>query len=177
MTTFFFLVVLRVFTQAALKMSYVCMYVCVKAVQRLVWPEEIRQLHPLLHMDYVLAGLYNPGDGHVDPYSLTQALAFGARQYGAAVRQGAAVTGLTGAGDGWMVETADGQRVQAARVVNAAGLWARELGKLTGLDLPLVPVHHQVCRRRCRAAPTAGVRTIAKMIQGVCQSVSYAASL
>jgi len=97
-------------------------------------------------MDHIEAGLYNAGDGHVDPYSLTQALAIGARLHGAVIKQGTSVTALTQTGTGgWSVETADGQRLLAARVVNAAGLWARELGKLTGLDLPLVPVHHQVC--------------------------------
>jgi len=48
-------------------------------LQRLVWPDEIRRLHPLLNLDHVEAGLFNPGDGHVDPYSLTQALATGKR--------------------------------------------------------------------------------------------------
>ena len=117
-----------------------------KALQRLVWPHEIRRLHPLLNMDNIEAGLYNPGDGHVDPYSLTQALAAGARLYGAVIRQGSGVTALrqTSAG-GWTVDTSDGQRLTAPRVVNAAGLWAREVGQLAGLDLPIVPVHHQVC--------------------------------
>jgi len=125
-----------------------CVCVCswlLKALQRLVWPHEIRRLHPLLNVDHIEAGLYNPGDGHVDPYSLTQALAIGARRYGAIIKQGTSVTALTQTGSGgWTVETADGQRLTAARVVNAAGLWAREVGQLTGLDLPLIPVHHQV---------------------------------
>jgi len=98
-------------------------------------------------MDHIEAGLYTPGDGHVDPYSLTQALAAGARLYGAVIRQHSTVAALTQtASGGWTVDTLDGQRVQAARVVNAGGLWAREIGRLTGLDLPLVPVHHQVRR-------------------------------
>jgi len=96
-------------------------------------------------MDRIEAGLYNPADGHVDPYSLTQALAIGARQYGAVIKQGTSVTALKQTGSGsWTVETAEGHRFEAARVVNAAGLWAREIGQLTGLDWPLVPVHHQV---------------------------------
>jgi len=96
-------------------------------------------------MDHIEAGLYNPGDGHVDPYLLTQALAAGARLYGAVIKQATSVKALTQTGSGgWIVETTDGLRLQADRVVNAAGLWARELGQLTGLDLPLVPVHHQV---------------------------------
>jgi len=103
-------------------------------------------------MDHVEAGLYTPGDGHVDPYSLTQALAAGARLYGAVIRQGVAVTALTQtASGGWAVDTADGQRLQATRVVNAGGLWARDIGRLNGLDFPLVSVHHQV--RRPAALP------------------------
>ena len=98
-------------------------------------------------MDLIQAGLYNPGDGHVDPYSLTQALAAGARLYGATIRQGTSVKALTQTGSGnWVVETDTGHRLEAARIVNAAGLWAREVGQLTGLDLPIVPVHHQVCK-------------------------------
>ena len=95
---------------------------------------------------------------HTYLLTLLRPLAFtsGARQYGAVIRQGAggAVTALTPppAGGRWTVETADGRRLEAARVVNAAGLWAREIGRLTGLDLPLVPVQHQV------RPPTSSVR-------------------
>jgi len=98
-------------------------------------------------MNYVEAGLYNPGDGHVDPYLLTQALAAGSRLYGATVNQGTTVTSLTQTpSGGWIVQTDDGQRLEADRVVNAAGLWARDVGQLTGLDLPIVSVHHQVSK-------------------------------
>jgi len=97
-------------------------------------------------MNYIEAGLYNPGDGHVDPYSLTQALAAGARRYGATIRQGTTATALTRTrSGGWIVDTDSGQRLEADRVVNAAGLWAREVGQLTGLDLPIVSVQHQAC--------------------------------
>uniref|UniRef100_A0A671P7V8 Dimethylglycine dehydrogenase, mitochondrial n=1 Tax=Sinocyclocheilus anshuiensis TaxID=1608454 RepID=A0A671P7V8_9TELE len=63
--------------------------------QFLIGPEKIQQLFPLLNMDKVLTGLYNPGDGHIDPYSLTMALAAGARMYGAQIYYPAPVTGLT----------------------------------------------------------------------------------
>lgn len=117
-----------------------------QAQQKLVWPDEIRRLHPLLDVDHILAGLYTPGDGHIDPFSLTQAMAAGARMYGADIRQGVGVEATTQRDDGsWVVETTGGQAVHADRLVNAAGLWAREVGKMAGLDLPLVPVHHQVC--------------------------------
>ncbi|XP_050960873.1 dimethylglycine dehydrogenase, mitochondrial [Labeo rohita] len=111
--------------------------------QFLIGPEKIQQLFPLLNMDKVLAGLYNPGDGHIDPYSLTMALAAGARMYGAQIYQPAPVTGLTPTADGrWDVQTPHGT-IRANRIVNATGFWARELGHMIGFEHPTIPVHHQ----------------------------------
>lgn len=70
----------------------------------------------------VLAGLYTPGDGHIDPYSLTMALAAGARMYGAQIYNPAPVTGLNPRADGkWDVQTPHGT-ICANRIVNATGL-------------------------------------------------------
>lgn len=114
-----------------------------KAPQWMVWPEEIQRMHPLLNINKVLAGIYNPGDGHIDPYSLTQALAIGARRYGAQILQQTPVTGLDQKTDGsWDVATPQGT-IRAQRIVNVTGFWAREFGQMVGLDLPVVPVHHQ----------------------------------
>ncbi|XP_061763862.1 dimethylglycine dehydrogenase, mitochondrial [Nerophis ophidion] len=111
--------------------------------QSMITPEEVQQLFPLLNMDKVLAGLYTPGDGHIDPYSLTMALAAGARMYGAQIYNPAPVTGLQPTADGkWDVQTPHGT-IRAGRVVNATGFWAREVGKLIGLEHPTIPVHHQ----------------------------------
>lgn len=111
--------------------------------QYLVGPEKVNELFPLLNIEKVLAGLYNPGDGHIDPYSLTMALASGARKYGAQLYFPAEVTNLTPRPDGtWNVETPHGT-IHAKRIVNATGFWAREVGKLIGLEHPLIPVHHQ----------------------------------
>uniref|UniRef100_A0A8C4PB18 Dimethylglycine dehydrogenase n=1 Tax=Dromaius novaehollandiae TaxID=8790 RepID=A0A8C4PB18_DRONO len=111
--------------------------------QYLITPEKVQELFPLLNMDTVLAGLYNPGDGHIDPYSLTMALAAGARKYGAQLNYPVQVTNLNCRSDGtWEVETPLGV-IQAKRVVNTAGFWAREVGKMIGLQHPLIPVHHQ----------------------------------
>ncbi|KAF4099052.1 hypothetical protein G5714_021082 [Onychostoma macrolepis] len=111
--------------------------------QFLISPEKIQQLFPLLNMDKVLAGLYNPGDGHIDPYSLTMALAAGARMYGAQIYNPAPVTGLTPTADGrWDVQTPHGT-IRANRIVNATGFWARELGQMIGFQHPTIPVHHQ----------------------------------
>ncbi|XP_018427423.1 PREDICTED: dimethylglycine dehydrogenase, mitochondrial [Nanorana parkeri] len=111
--------------------------------QYLIGPEKVQELFPLLNMDKVLAGLYNPGDGHIDPYSLTMAFAAGARKYGAQLYLPAQVTALTPRPDGtWNVGTPHGT-IHAKRIVNATGFWAREVGKLIGLEHPLIPVHHQ----------------------------------
>ncbi|KAG1937093.1 dimethylglycine dehydrogenase, mitochondrial [Pimephales promelas] len=111
--------------------------------QFLIEPEKIQQLFPLLNMNKVLAGLYNPGDGHIDPYSLTMSLAAGARMYGAQIYPHTPVTGLTHTADGrWDVHTPQGT-IRANRIVNATGFWARELGQMIGFQHPTVPVHHQ----------------------------------
>uniref|UniRef100_A0A8C5UAM9 Dimethylglycine dehydrogenase, mitochondrial n=1 Tax=Malurus cyaneus samueli TaxID=2593467 RepID=A0A8C5UAM9_9PASS len=111
--------------------------------QYLITPEKVQELFPLLNMDKVLAGLYNPGDGHIDPYSLTMALAAGARKYGAQLNYPVQVTNLKSRSDGtWEVETPLGI-IQAKRIVNTAGFWARDVGKMIGLQHPLIPVHHQ----------------------------------
>lgn len=71
----------------------------------------------------VLAGLYTPGDGHIDPYSLTMALAAGARMYGAQIYNPAPVTALNPTADGkWDVQTPHGT-IRANRIVNATGLY------------------------------------------------------
>uniref|UniRef100_A0A4W5K2E3 Dimethylglycine dehydrogenase, mitochondrial n=1 Tax=Hucho hucho TaxID=62062 RepID=A0A4W5K2E3_9TELE len=111
--------------------------------QWLITPEKIKELFPLLNMDKVLAGLYNPGDGHIDPYSLTMALAAGARMYGAQIYNPALVSGLTPTSDGkWDVQTPHGT-IRANRIVNATGFWAREVGQQIGFEHPTIPVHHQ----------------------------------
>ena len=76
---------------------------------------------PLVVILQVLLGLYTAGDGHIDPYSLTQALATGARKYGATIRQGVAVQGMEQRRDGtWNVDTSRGV-LRAKRIVNASG--------------------------------------------------------
>ncbi|XP_074216225.1 dimethylglycine dehydrogenase, mitochondrial isoform X4 [Camelus bactrianus] len=88
--------------------------------QYIIEPEKIQEMFPLLNMNKILAGLYNPGDGHIDPYSLTMALAAGARKYGALLKYPALVTSLKPRSDGtWDVETPQGS-VRANRIVNAA---------------------------------------------------------
>jgi dimethylglycine dehydrogenase len=110
---------------------------------QLLSAEEVADLVPILNMEGIHGGLLTPFEGHIDPYSLTQAVAAGARRRGASIVQQAEVLGLEPRGDGgWEVHTGLGT-VSANRVVNACGFWGREVGQLAGLDLPLVPVQHQ----------------------------------
>ncbi|XP_046383379.1 dimethylglycine dehydrogenase, mitochondrial-like [Ischnura elegans] len=122
------------------------------APQMLIDPDAIQKLVPFMNMETILAGLYNPNDGHIDPYSMTQALAAGARSRGAEIyldTEVVAMERLTAlhkfAPNGWEIHTAKGGSIVTKRVVNATGFWAREVGRLAGLkpDLPLVPVEHQ----------------------------------
>lgn len=114
-----------------------------KADQWLISPEEVVEKCPIINPDSILMGQWNPNDGHVDPYSLTQAMASCARHYGAKIYQNTPVEKTTLREDGtWTVETPSGTFV-ANHLVNASGFWGREVGLLSGIDLPLVPIDHQ----------------------------------
>src|SRR6202167_5309805 len=105
-------------------------------------PGEVAALFPLARVDDVLAGFYIPADGRVKPVDVTMSLARGARMKGARIIEGVAVTGFlrhSGAVTG--VRTARGD-VEAEYVVNCAGIWARELGELAGVTIPLQAAEH-----------------------------------
>lgn len=109
----------------------------------LVGPDEIRRLHPLVNTDGILGAVWNPDDGYVDPSMLTHALAKGARDGGAQIFRHTPVVAIRARASGeWEVETNQGVII-AEHVVNAAGVWAREVGFMVGLDLPIVPMQHQ----------------------------------
>jgi dimethylglycine dehydrogenase len=108
----------------------------------IVGPDRIAELWPLARFDDVLAAAWLPTDGWVDPARLTQAYAAGARQRGAEVLRRARVRSLQRVGAMWTVETTAGA-VVADVVVNAAGMWARQVGRLAGVDHPISPLLHQ----------------------------------
>ncbi len=103
---------------------------------------EVAGLWPLARTDDVLAGFYVPTDGRVNPVDVTMSLAKGARLQGARIIEGVPVTGFlrkNGAVTG--VRTPYGD-VEAEYVVNCAGMWARELGELAGVSIPLQAAEH-----------------------------------
>jgi len=109
----------------------------------LIGREEILERCPLLALDDVLGALWIPTDGYVDPSSVTNALAQVARDRGASIERHTRVTALSPRpGGGWDVET-DRVALEAEIVVNAAGMWARQVGRMAGVELPIVPLAHQ----------------------------------
>ena len=107
----------------------------------IVGPERIAELHPFYNLDGVMAALYTPHDGHVDPAGVAFAMAKGARNRGATVLRHNRVTGLSRAGDGFVVHTEQGD-VEAQHVVNAGGTYARQIGQWVGVDLPIANMLH-----------------------------------
>jgi dimethylglycine dehydrogenase len=109
---------------------------------RLVTPEEIRHLCPIVDVSGIFGGLYDANEGHLDPYGATHAYAGAARKRGADVILHNRVLELRArAGGGWDVVTEHGSIV-AEHVVNAGGLWAKQVGRMAGVDLPVVPMEH-----------------------------------
>jgi 4-methylaminobutanoate oxidase (formaldehyde-forming) len=105
-------------------------------------PAEVARLFPLARVDDVLAGFYIPADGRVNPVDVTMALAKGARMRGVRIIEGVPVTGFSqrcGAVTG--VRTGQGD-IEAEYVVNCAGMWARQLGELAGVSIPLQAAEH-----------------------------------
>ncbi len=109
----------------------------------LITPQEIRELSPITNTDGVLGALYDPLDGHLDPSGTTQAYAKAAQMQGAEIVLRNRVLETNPRADGgWDVVTEQGT-VVAEQLVNAAGLWAREVAAMAGVYLPLHPMEHQ----------------------------------
>ncbi|RFP89404.1 FAD-dependent oxidoreductase [Rhodobacteraceae bacterium 63075] len=109
----------------------------------IVTPEEIREIAPVTNTDGILGALYDPLDGHLDPSGTTHAYAKAARMGGATIETHCKVIETNQRSDGtWDVVTEKGT-VHAEHLVNAAGLWAREVGAMAGVYLPLHPMEHQ----------------------------------
>ncbi|MBL8699110.1 MAG: FAD-dependent oxidoreductase [Alphaproteobacteria bacterium] len=104
--------------------------------------EEARRRHPLLNIDGAVGAVYLPKDGQGDPSNIALSLAKGARQMGATILEGVKVTGIIRA-DGRVtgVVTERGP-VAAEYVVNCAGMWGREVGRMAGVPLPLQACEH-----------------------------------
>ena len=109
----------------------------------LISPEETKKLWPLLETSDLLGASWLPTDGQASPSDITQSLAKGARMHGARIFEGVRVTGFEM--DGKRIKTVlttDGP-IACDTVVNCGGQWAREIGAMAGINVPLQPVKHQ----------------------------------
>ena len=129
-------------------------------------PEQVAEVWPLCNVDGIIGAIQHPADGYIQPADLTQALAKGARQRGATIQRNTTVTGITQKPNGeWVVSTDQGD-ITCEHVVSASGNFARQTGRMVGLDIPVVPVEHQyivtdqhplIMERRAKGLPEMGV--------------------
>lgn len=108
----------------------------------LIGLDEAVARNPLIAPKHFKAALWREDGGHVDPWLVTQAYVAAARAKGAEVERFTKVTGLAQRPDGtWTVTTTKGE-IHAEHVVNAGGLWAREVARMVGLSVPLLAYEH-----------------------------------
>jgi dimethylglycine dehydrogenase len=108
----------------------------------LITPKEIQEMCPIVDLTDVIGGLYDEFEGYMDPHGTTHAYAGAARKRGGEIILNNRVLELNQLADGqWSIVTEQGA-VIAEHVVNAAGLWARKVGNMVGLNLPVTPMQH-----------------------------------
>ncbi|MDZ7875592.1 MAG: FAD-dependent oxidoreductase [Rhizobium sp.] len=109
----------------------------------LVSPEEVKRMWPLMNVDDLVGASWLPTDGQASPSDITQSLAKGARMHGAKIVENVRVIGFE-MKDGRItaVKTTLGD-VACEKVVNCAGQWARQVGEMAGINVPLQAVKHQ----------------------------------
>jgi 4-methylaminobutanoate oxidase (formaldehyde-forming) len=103
---------------------------------------QVKDLFPLARVDDVLAGFYVAEDGRADPVGVTMALAKGARMQGATIVEGVRATNVTTRRGAVHAVTTDRGDIECEYVVNCAGMWARELGAKSGVNIPLQSAEH-----------------------------------
>lgn len=108
----------------------------------LLTPSEAKKMLPLIEEKYFVGAMLDAADGNLDPYGTTHAYAKSARINGAEIYLQTRVTGLERNSSGhWRVITEKGEIV-AEHVVNCGGLWAREVGRMVGIELPVLAMEH-----------------------------------
>ncbi|QIA23110.1 FAD-dependent oxidoreductase [Mesorhizobium sp. AA22] len=108
----------------------------------LITPSEAKAMFPLMDETNFVGAMWDPVEGHLDPSGTTHAYAKAARKLGAEIVLRNRVVELTQeVGGTWNVVTEQGT-VQAEHVVNCGGLWAREIGRMVGIELPLLAMEH-----------------------------------
>ena len=115
---------------------------CLGMETEIITPSEAKAMFPLMDEKNFVGALWDPVEGHLDPSGTTHAYAKAARKLGAEIELRNRVTDLTQEADGtWNVVTEKGT-IKAEHVVNAGGLWAREVGRMVGVELPVLAMEH-----------------------------------
>ncbi len=109
----------------------------------LLTPKEAQDLWPLMDVSDVIGAAFLPTDGQANPSDITQSLAKGARSHGARIFEHTEVTGIQLDKNRVKAVLTSQGRIECEVVVNCAGQWAREIGRLAGVNVPLVSVEHQ----------------------------------
>lgn len=107
-------------------------------------PEEIAQMAPLINLEGVLAGTFHERDGLADPNSVVQGYVSGARRLGARLLNDVEVTGIEVESGRVRGVVTNRGKVSAPTIVNAAGPWAGVVGRMAGVDIPIVPIRRQI---------------------------------
>ena len=107
-----------------------------------ITPRRAQELWPVMRVDDLVGGVWLPGDGKANPTDLTNALAKGARQRGASVFERVRVTGVSTANGRVTGGETDRGTIEAEIVVNCAGQWAKQIGLLAGVNVPLHSAEH-----------------------------------
>ena len=105
-------------------------------------PDQVKEIWPLCNTNDLIGAIQHPEDGYIQPADLTQALATGARNRGAEIYRNTTVLAMKQNKDGWVVETDKGS-IECEHVISCSGNFARQTGKMVGLDIPVIPVEHQ----------------------------------
>lgn len=109
----------------------------------LISPQEVKRMWPLMEVSDLVGASWLPTDGQASPSDITQSLAKGARMHGVKIVEGVRVTGFVMEGDRIVtVRTTTGD-IACEKVVNCGGQWARQVGAMAGINVPLQPVRHQ----------------------------------
>jgi 4-methylaminobutanoate oxidase (formaldehyde-forming) len=109
----------------------------------LLTPKEAQELWPLMQVDDVVGAAFLPTDGQASPSDIAMSLAKGARQGGVTIAEGVKVTGIEVETGRVRAVVTDKGRVTCDKLVICAGQWSRTLGRMAGVNIPLVSVQHQ----------------------------------
>jgi sarcosine dehydrogenase len=109
----------------------------------LLSPAEVKKMWPLLETSDLYGASFLPTDGQASPSDITQSLAKGARMHGANFYEGIRVTGFEIINGRVVAVDTNQGRIACERVVNCGGMWARQIGAMAGVNVPLQPVKHQ----------------------------------